>query len=301
MTVKIAFCNQKGGVGKTTSAINISTLLARMSKRVLLIDMDPQGNSTSGVGIDKNTLADTSYDVLMHGCEPADGIVATQIENLFLMAAKTDLLGAEVELVNEIGRETRLKEVVDSISSDYDYICIDCPPSLGLLTLNALVAVDEIIIPLQCEFYALEGLSQLLNTYQLVKSRLNNTLEIGGVILTMADFRTNLTNQVIDEVRTHFGEKVYENAVPRSVRLSEAPSYGLPAVLYDPSSKGSVSYVEVTKELLKRHGEKAVKPEESKDKDKLEVAGSEGESEKETETENKDNIALEEEKSEVIK
>ncbi|MBI4550009.1 MAG: ParA family protein [Candidatus Omnitrophica bacterium] len=254
-----SLCNQKGGVGKTTTAINLATAVALKNYRVLLIDLDPQGNATSGLGIDRSGLSKTIYSVLTEDLPVAEATLATDVPNLSLVPSNVDLTGAEIELIDAVGREFVLREALKKVgqgASDpglgYDFIFIDCPPSLGILTLNALVAADRLLIPLQCEYYALEGLGQLLNTFKLVKDRLNNNLEIGGVILTMADFRTNLTGEVIKEVRSHFSDKVYETIIPRSVKLSEAPSFGKPALIYDSSNRGSQSYVLLGAEFIKK-------------------------------------------------
>ncbi len=249
-----SFFNQKGGVGKTTSVINIATVLAQVGKRILLIDLDAQGNATSGLGIEKNENESTAYQLLVDNKNPSEIIKSTAIENLFLIPSNAHLAGAEMHLISQEKREFVLLELLKKIVNEYDYIFLDCPPSLGLISINALTASSYVVIPLQCEYYALEGLGQLLNTYQLVKKNLNNNLELGGVILTMADFRTNLTQQVIEEVRNYFKDKVFSNIIPRSVKLSEAPSFGKPAVIYDPHSRGSQGYVELAKEFLMRFG-----------------------------------------------
>jgi len=250
-----SFCNQKGGVGKTTSAINIATGLAQSNQKVLLIDIDPQGNATSGVGIDKKAVSSTVYQLIIDETPITEALVKTEIENLSLIPSNTDLSGAEIELISFIGREFRLKKALESIREEFDFIFIDCPPSLGLLTVNALASSDFIFIPLQCEYYALEGLGQLLATHSLVKKNLNSGLEIGGVLLTMADFRTRLTEQVIQEVRNYFHEKVFHTVIPRSVRLSEAPSFGKPGIIYDKTSRGAKSYIDATKEFLIKFGD----------------------------------------------
>ncbi len=247
-----SFCNQKGGVGKTTSVINIASVLASSDFRVLIIDMDAQANATSGIGEEKPSLEFTTYQLFVENSDCQSIIKSTKIKNLDIIPASSDLSGAELELVNRERREFALKNKIEAIAKKYDFVLIDCPPSIGLMTINALVSSNYIIIPLQCEYYALEGLGQLLNTYQLVQSNLNPGLEIGGVILTMADFRTNLTQQVIEEVRNYFKEKAFETVIPRSVKLSEAPSFGQPAVTYDPQNRGSKSYVEVAREFIKR-------------------------------------------------
>ncbi len=244
-----AFCNQKGGVGKTTSAVNIATCLAQSGHKILLIDLDPQGNATSGVGEDKNAVPTTIYPVML-GEQPLEGAIkTTAVPNLSLVPSNAQLAGAEVELISLSEREFQLSKAVGPVRDRFDFIFIDCPPSLGLLTVNALTASTFIFIPLQCEYYALEGLGQLLQTYQLVKKNLNPNLELAGVLLTMADFRTNLTEQVIKEVRDYFKEKVFSTIIPRSVRLSEAPSFGKPGVIYDPLSRGSKCYHDVAKEF----------------------------------------------------
>lgn len=250
MPKTIAICNQKGGTGKTTTAVNLSAVLADLGKKVLLIDMDPQGNATSGAGINKNEIKSSVYDVLIHKCSINEAIVPTAYPNLNLLPCNINLTGAEIELVGVLSRENRLKKAVDSIKDQYDFIFIDSPPSLGLLTLNTLVAADSIIIPIQCEFYALEGVSGLLNTVNLVKDGLNSTLAIEGVLMTMADFRTNLTNEVINEIKNYFKEKVYASVIPRNIRLSEAPSFGKPIHVYDPTSAGAIKYKELAQEVL---------------------------------------------------
>ncbi len=244
--------NQKGGVGKTTTAVNVAAFSALNQVRTLIIDCDPQGNSTSGIGIDKNTLISTTYDVIINGISPTETILESSIPNLFIMPSNPSLAAAEIELIGAEEREFVLKKAISTIQNNFDAIIIDCPPSLGLLTINALAASEFLIIPLQCEYYALEGLGQLLDTFKLVKENLNPALEIGGVVLTMADFRTNLTQQVIEEVKNYFGEKTFKTIVPRSVKVSEAPSFGKPIILYDPSSKGSKAYREVGAEFLEK-------------------------------------------------
>ncbi|MBU3758555.1 MAG: ParA family protein [Candidatus Omnitrophica bacterium] len=252
-----SFCNQKGGVGKTTSAVNLATLVAKAGYKTLLIDMDSQGNATSGMGVEKASLSSTSYQLLVDNLGVQEIIVKTPVKKLDLIPANTDLSGADLELVSAERREFVLAKRLEEIEREYDFIFIDCPPSLGLVTINCLTASDALLIPLQCEYYALEGLGQLLHTYQLVKDNLNPDLDVGGVLLTMADFRTNLTQQVIEEVRNYFKEKVFDSIIPRSVKLSEAPSFGKPAVLYDPQNRASKSYVLMGKEFLKRYGPKA--------------------------------------------
>ena len=246
----IAIANQKGGVGKTTTAINLSTILAKKGKKVLMIDADPQSNATSGVGGDKEVEISV-YDLLIEDIELNEAIQKTKIKNLDICASNINLAGAEVQLVNMEKREYRLKEKLDPKKNNYDYIIIDCPPSLGLITLNAFTASDSVLIPVQCEYYALEGLGQLMNTIDLVKRHLNKSLEIEGALLTMFDIRTNLSNQVVKEVKRYFENKVYKTVIPRNVKLSEAPSYGMPITVYDPRSKGAKSYEKFVKELMK--------------------------------------------------
>ena len=245
-------CNQKGGVGKTTTAVNLATGLASLGKKVLVIDIDPQGNATSGLGLNKNEVSSGAYELISGEISISEVIVNTCVTNLFLIPSNSNLAGAEVELIHYDSREFILKTVLERIKSQYDFIFIDCPPSLGLLTINALVASEGMLIPLQCEYYALEGLGQLIQTYQLVREKLNGSLEISGVVLTMADFRTNLTQQVIEDVRSHFKDKVFRTVVPRSVKISEAPSFGKPIALYDPHSRGAKCYNEIAKEFLER-------------------------------------------------
>ena len=247
----IAIFNQKGGVGKTTTNINLAACLALKNKRILVLDIDPQGNTTSGMGIEKKGLEKTSYEVLINEkMDPKEAIMNTGIENLDIIPASVALAGAEIELVQLEGREKRLKKALDKIRDEYDYIFIDCPPSLGLLTINSLTAVDSVLIPIQCEFYALEGVSQLMSTIDLVKKSMNKRLEIQGVILSMFDGRTNLSIQVVEEVKKYFKEKVYTTVIPRNVRLAEAPSYGLPITVYDPKSKGAEAYLDFADEFL---------------------------------------------------
>ena len=246
----IAVANQKGGVGKTTTSVNLSSLLAKKGKTVVLLDADPQGNATSGLGVDKN-VEKSLYDVLVNE-EPVENTLQDTIEkNLKICPSNVNLAGAEVELVSQMSREHRLKEQLDQIKDKYDYIFIDCPPSLGLITLNSFTAADSVLIPVQCEYYALEGLGQLINTINLVKKHLNKSLEIEGAVLTMYDIRTNLSNQVVKEVKKYFDDKVYKTVIPRNVRLSEAPSFGMPITTYDPKSKGARSYEKLAKEFLK--------------------------------------------------
>ena len=247
----IAIFNQKGGVGKTTTNINLAACLAIRGKKVLILDIDPQGNTTSGIGVTKRNLKDTIYNILIDkDYDPRKAIIKISVNNLDLIPASVDLAGAEVELVSVDGRENALKEGLDKIKEDYDYIFIDCPPSLGLLTINSLAAVDSVLVPIQCEFYALEGVSQLVSTIELVKKSLNPKLEIQGVILSMFDGRTNLSLQVVQEVKRYFGNKVYSTVIPRNVRLAEAPSYGMPITEYDPKSKGAEAYGDFADEFL---------------------------------------------------
>ncbi|WP_338824406.1 Sporulation initiation inhibitor protein Soj [Moorella humiferrea] len=246
----IAVANQKGGVGKTTTAVNLSAFLAQEGKKVLLIDIDPQGNATSGLGIDRAGIKHCIYDVIINEAPIAATIIPTSVAGLNLVPATIELAGAEVELVTAIAREKKLRNALQGIKEKYDYIIIDCPPSLGLLTLNALTAAEGVLIPIQCEYYALEGLGQLLNTIKLVTRHLNPDLKIEGVVLTMFDPRTNLSMQVVDEVKNHFPERVFKSIIPRNVRLSEAPSYGQPINIYDPRSRGAEAYRELAREVM---------------------------------------------------
>ena len=247
----IAFANQKGGVGKTTTAVNLSASLAyRTRGRVLLVDSDPQGNATSGLGINKREVKHSVYDVVIGNCSAKEAVIRTKYKNLDIIPSSIDLAAAEIELVDMENRALRLKTALAMIQQDYDYICIDCPPSLGLLTLNALAACTSILVPIQCEFYALEGLSQLMATVRTVKRLYNSYIDIEGVLLTMYDARLNLTMQVVEEVKKYFPQKVFKTVIPRNVRLSEAPSFGEPVIYYDFSSKGSQSYLALADEII---------------------------------------------------
>lgn len=246
----IAIANQKGGVAKTTTAVNLSAGLATLGKKVLLLDLDPQGNASSGLGVDKDKLDHCIYDVLINDAPIKSVLLPTEIPGLDLVPATIQLAGAEIELVTVISRESKMKKALAQIKDEYDYVFFDCPPSLGLLTLNALTAADSLIIPIQCEYYALEGLGQLMNTITLVQKHLNSSLEVKGVVLTMFDARTNLSIQVVEEVKEYFKGKVYGSIIPRNVRLSEAPSHGQPIFLYDPKSKGAETYLDLAREVM---------------------------------------------------
>lgn len=253
MSNVIAIINQKGGVGKSTTAINLAAALGDLGKRVLVVDFDPQGNATSGFGVDKDSLERDVYDTLMNNVSIEDVVVSSPVEGVSVAPATIQLAGAEIELVSVMARESVLRYVLEPVRDSYDYIFVDCPPSLGLLTVNALVAADSLLVPIQCEFYALEGLSKLLESMRMVKGRLNPALDIFGVVMTMFDARTTLSRQVVEEVRDFFGSKVFNTIIPRNVKLSEAPSHGLPINRYDPRSKGALAYAELAEEVAK-HG-----------------------------------------------
>lgn len=249
----VAVANQKGGVGKSTTAVNLAAGIARLGGRVLLVDLDPQGNASSGLGVDRSAIAYSTYDVLLKETPLEEAVEATAIRDLFVVPATIDLAAAEIELVSVFSRELRLRSALGPVREDYDVVLIDCPPSLGLLTVNALAAADEIMIPIQCEYYALEGLSQLLTNVDRVRSSLNPPLEIEGAVLTMYDARTRLAKDVADQVRAHFGPRTYRTVIPRSVRLSEAPSFGEPIEIFDPMSRGAIAYRAMAREFMMRH------------------------------------------------
>ena len=246
----IAVFNQKGGVGKTTTNVNLSASLGKMGKKVLVLDLDPQGNTTSGYGIEKNEVENTIYEVMLEGVSIKDSIIQTEYENIDIVAAASDLAGAEIEISEIEKREFILKDAINKVKDEYDYVFIDCPPSLGMLTINCLTAVDSVLIPIQCEYYALEGVSQLMQTIKLVKSRSNPNIDIQGVVLSMFDGRANLSIQVVEEVKKYFKGSVYTTLIPRNVRLAEAPSHGMPVIYYDPRCRGSVAYMELAEEFI---------------------------------------------------
>lgn len=252
----ISLANQKGGVGKTTTAINLAASLAALDKKVLIVDADPQSNATSGIGIDTRQIKTTIYDCLIDGSDPVEAILPTEIGNLKIIPSNIDLVGAEIEMLDRPEREKILKGVISMVSSQFDYILIDCSPSLGLLTVNALTASDSVIIPVQCEYFALEGLGKLLNTIKIIQHNLNPQLEIEGFLLTMYDSRLRLSNQVVDEVNKHFQQMVFKTIIQRNVKLSEAPSYGQPAILYDAESRGSVNYLNLAHEVIEKSAER---------------------------------------------
>lgn len=248
----IAIINQKGGVGKSTTTVNLASALGKMGRKVLIVDFDPQGNSTSGFGIDKESLSHCIYDALLNDVPAEELIQDTINEKVFVLPATIQLAGAEIELVSAMARETRLKDLLEPVQDEFDFIFIDCPPSLGLLTINALAAADSVLIPIQCEYYALEGVTKLLESMRMVKGRINKNLETYGVLMTMFDSRTSLSNQVVDEVRNYFGDTAFKTCIPRSVKVSEAPSFGMPVIEYAPNNKGARAYMELAKEVIRR-------------------------------------------------
>ena len=250
----VAIANQKGGVGKSTTAINLGAALAFQGERVLIVDLDPQGNTSSGLGIDRSEISASTYNVLVDNAPIEDVVEPTSVRDLFLVPATIELAGAEIELVSLFSRENRLKTALTQVTGDYDFVLIDCPPSLGLLTVNGLAAANEVLIPIQCEYYALEGVSQLMRNIQLVTQNLNPSLVVEGVVLTMFDGRTTLASDVVKQVREHFAETTYRTVIPRTVRLSEAPSYGEPIEAFDPMSRGAIAYRELGREFRRRHG-----------------------------------------------
>ncbi|MCR8559356.1 AAA family ATPase [Mucilaginibacter sp. BJC16-A38] len=254
MSKIIALANQKGGVGKTTSSINLAASLAVLEFKTLLVDADPQANSTSGIGFDPRNIKNSIYECIINQIDPREAIQKTETPNLDLLPAHIDLVGAEIEMINLTDREYKMKAVLNTIKDDYDFIIIDCSPSLGLITINALTAADSVIIPVQCEYFALEGLGKLLNTIKIVQSRLNPTLEIEGILLTMYDVRLRLSNQVVEEVRSHFEDMVFDTIIQRNTRLSEAPSFGISVIMHDATSKGAINYLNLAREILRKNG-----------------------------------------------
>lgn len=254
MTKVIAIANQKGGVGKTTTAINLAASLAVLEYKTLLVDADPQANSTSGIGYDPKTIKNSIYECIINDLEPKKAIMETKTPYLDLLPAHIDLVGAEIEMINLEDREYKMKKVLEKVKGDYDFVIIDCSPSLGLITVNALTGADSVVIPVQCEYFALEGLGKLLNTIKIVQSRLNPALKIEGILLTMYDIRLRLSNQVVDEVKSHFHDLVFETIIQRNTRLSEAPSFGVSVIMYDAESKGAVNYLNLAREIVKKNG-----------------------------------------------
>ena len=252
----IAIANQKGGVGKTTTAINLGASLAALDYKTLIVDADPQANSTSGVGVNPREVENSVYECMVDNIDPKKCIVETVQKDLYLLPSHIDLVGAEVEMVNLEKREEKMKHALSSLKKDYDYVIIDCSPSLGLITINALTAADAVMIPVQCEYFALEGLGKLLNTIQIIQKRLNKKLEIEGILLTMYDIRLRLSNQVVDDVKTQFKQMVFKTIIPRNIKLSESPSFGVPAIIHDAESKGSISYLNLAKEIVSKNGVK---------------------------------------------
>ncbi|MCW8312417.1 ParA family protein [Sphingobacterium thalpophilum] len=250
----IAIANQKGGVGKTTTSINLAASLAVLEYKTLLVDADPQANSTSGIGFDPRTITASVYECLVNDLDPREAIQQTETPNLDLLPAHIDLVGAEIEMINMHEREYKMKKILDQVKQDYDFIIIDCSPSLGLITINALSASDSVIIPVQCEYFALEGLGKLLNTIKIVQNRLNTSLEIEGILLTMYDVRLRLSNQVVEEVKTHFTDLVFDTIIQRNTRLSEAPSFGISVIMHDASCKGAINYLNLAREILQKNG-----------------------------------------------
>lgn len=250
----IAIANQKGGVGKTTTAINLSASLAALDYKTLIIDADPQANSTSGLGLNPKEVKNSIYECMVGLADVKETLVETDVPNLFIIPSHIDLVGAEIEMINLSNREGKMREVLENIRDDYDFIIMDCSPSLGLITINSLTAADSVIIPVQCEYYALEGLGKLLNTIKIIQSRLNTKLVIEGILLTMYDLRLRLSNQVVNEVNQHFKNMVFETIIPRNIRLSESPSFGIPAILHDAESKGSISYLNLAREIVRKNG-----------------------------------------------